>query len=134
LDGCFSIPKLEIGDLQVNRCSVASFARHEESIQSKVFRATATSRWVERACAIHHHSPSAEFTECKTSKHGKFRLCYCIKLAFVSRFLPLNLSEDGWMLAKRLRLDLMIQSWDFFCFKTISLIQLDQVFFISNNH
>jgi len=38
-----SIPISEIEDLQVNRCSVAPFARHEESNQSKGFRATATS-------------------------------------------------------------------------------------------
>jgi len=51
--------------------------------------------------AIQHHSPSEEFKECKTSKHGKVRLCYCINLALVSRFLPLYLAEDGWMLANQ---------------------------------
>jgi hypothetical protein len=93
---------LRISINQVHRCSVAPFARHEESIQSKVFQATATS------LGLKAPPPSIIIRKARSLRNVKPRdtsrsgpIGYYINLALVSRLLPLYLAEDGWMLANQ---------------------------------
>ena len=106
VDG-FYTPYLRLSINQGDRCSVAPFARHEESIQSKVFRAIATS------LGLCEPAPSIIIRQTRSLRNVKPRnksrsgpLGYFINLALVTRLRPLSFADAGWISQIRLALEL----------------------------